>query len=147
MADVHLAQINIARFRVAPEDPVNADFMAALDDVNAAAEAADGFIWRLTGEGNNATDIRLFSDPHLLLNMSVRRDIEALHAFTYRNKHHTSVMKRRKAWFEEVEMHLALWWIEAGHIPTPQDGAARLDALRRQGPTDYAFTFALPFRP
>ena len=75
MTDVYLAQINIARFRAAPEDPVNADFMAALDSVNAEAEASDGFIWRLT-DGNNATDIRLFSD-HLLLNMSVWRDLGA----------------------------------------------------------------------
>ncbi|MCE2517431.1 MAG: DUF3291 domain-containing protein, partial [Alphaproteobacteria bacterium] len=58
MTVYHLAQINIGRFAVDPADPVNADFMTALDAINAEAEAADGFIWRLVGEANNATDIR-----------------------------------------------------------------------------------------
>lgn len=147
MAALYLAQINIARFRAAPHDPINAAFMQALDTVNAEAEAADGFIWRLTGDGNNATDIRLFSDPHILLNMSVWRDLDALHAFTYRNARHAAIMKRRKDWFESMEMHMALWWVEAGHLPTPQEGADRLDALRENGPSAYAFTFSRPFQP
>lgn len=147
MAEHHLAQINIARFTAHPDDPANADFMAALDKVNAEAEAADGFVWRLVGKGNNATDIRLFADPHILLNMSVWRDLDALHAFTYRNTHHTAVMTRRKDWFDEMDVHMALWWIKAGHTPTPQEGADRLNALREHGPTDVAFTFARPFRP
>ena len=96
MTNVYLAQINITRFRAAPEDPVNSNFMAELDSVNPEAEASDGFIWRLTGDGNKATDIRQFSDPHLLLNMSVWRDLEALRAFTYFNVQHTAIMKRRQ---------------------------------------------------
>ena len=47
----HIAQINVAIFRVPREDPVNADFEAALDEVNALADVAPGFIWRMTGEG------------------------------------------------------------------------------------------------
>ena len=147
MADIYLAQINVARFRVAPHDPANAEFMAALDEVNAEAEAADGFIWRLVGDGNNATDIRLFADPHLLLNMSVWRDLEALRAFTYRNDRHAAIMKRRKDWFETIDTHLALWWVKAGHLPTPEEGADRLEAVRKNGPSSYAFTFTRPFQP
>lgn len=108
MTDVYLAQTNIARFRAAPEDLVNADFMAALDSVNAEAEASDGFIWRLTGDENNATDIHLFSVPHLLPNMSVRPDLEALRAFTYRNAQHTAIMKRRQDWFDPIDVHMTL---------------------------------------
>ena len=36
----HLAQVNIGKFRKPPVDPVNADFMSALDRVNASAEAS-----------------------------------------------------------------------------------------------------------
>ena len=43
----HLAQLNIGRM-VAPIDaPEVADFVAALDPVNAIADAAPGFVWRL----------------------------------------------------------------------------------------------------
>ena len=115
--------------------------------MNAEAEASDGFIWRLTGDGNNATDIRLFSDPHLLLNMSVWRDLEALRAFTYRNAQHTAIMKRRQDWFDPIDVHMALWWVKTGHLPTPEEGADRLDALRENGPSAYAFTFSRPFQP
>ena len=36
----HVAQINVARFREPREAPVNADFEAELDEVNALAEAS-----------------------------------------------------------------------------------------------------------
>ncbi|HVY88910.1 MAG TPA: DUF3291 domain-containing protein, partial [Hyphomonadaceae bacterium] len=77
----HLAQINIGRFRLPPENPANADFMSALDGVNTIAESSPGFIWRLKGEGsNNATDIRAFDDPMMALNMSVWESVEQLAA-------------------------------------------------------------------
>ena len=145
MACYHLAQINIGRFRAEPDDPVNADFMAALDAVNAQAEAAEGFIWRLTGSGNNATDIQMFDDPLLLMNMSLWRDLASLHDFTYRTADHTALMARRAEWFTPVHPHLALWWVEAGHIPTPAEGVERLDMLARLGPSQDAFSFAQRF--
>ncbi len=43
--DWQLAQVNIARFRKPADDPANADFMAALDHVNALAEASPGFVF------------------------------------------------------------------------------------------------------
>ena len=84
MAAYELAQINIGRFRLPPDHVANRDFMDALDHVNAVAEAADGFVWRLTGEGNNATDVPVTDDPQLIANMSVWRDIDALAAYVYR---------------------------------------------------------------
>ena len=66
MAAYELAQINIGRFRLPPDHVANRDFMDALDHVNAVAEAADGFVWRLTGDGNNATDVPVTDDPHLI---------------------------------------------------------------------------------
>jgi hypothetical protein len=36
---------------------------------------------------------------------------------------------------------MALWWIPAGHIPTPQEGKERLEYLREHGETEYAFSF------
>ena len=43
-----LAQMNIARFRATMDDPSMAGFVEMLDPINHHAEAADGFVWRLT---------------------------------------------------------------------------------------------------
>jgi heme-degrading monooxygenase HmoA len=136
----HIAQINVARFRVTREDPLNADFEAALDEVNALAEAAPGFVWRMTGEGEN-------EDPDLTINMTVWESIEQLSAFAYRNLTHRGVMRRKKEWFIEMPAYLALWWIPAGTVPTLKEGRAKLDMIARLGPTQEAFDFRNVFPP
>jgi heme-degrading monooxygenase HmoA len=134
----HIAQINVATFRVAREDPVNADFEAALDEVNALAEAAPGFVWRMMGEGE--------SEEHdLTINMTVWENIEQLSAFAYRNLTHRAVMRRREEWFVEMPGYLALWWIPAGTVPTLEEGQEKLELIARLGPTQEAFDFKTPF--
>ncbi len=140
----HIAQINIARFRVARGSPVNAEFEAALDMVNAAAEAAPGFIWRMIGEGENA-DGALFGDPDVTINMTVWESLDRLAAFAYRNLTHRAVMRRRREWFVDLPAYLALWWVPAGRVPTLREGAARLATIERLGPTAEAFDFRNPF--
>jgi Domain of unknown function (DUF3291) len=73
--------------------------MAALDDINARAEAAPGFVWRLQSDSGNATDIRVSEDPNFLVNISVWATIESLFDFVYRSAH-TAVMARRRRWFD-----------------------------------------------
>jgi hypothetical protein len=144
----HLAQVNIGRFIKPVEDPANADFVNALDQVNALAEASSGFVWRLTGDGNNATDIKPFpDDPNMAINMSVWESIDALAAFVYRNMDHRGVMRRRREWFEEMKVYMALWWIPAGTLPTIEDAKAKLALLEKLGPTAEAFIFRQPFAP
>jgi heme-degrading monooxygenase HmoA len=134
----HIAQINVARFRAAREHPVNADFEAALDEVNALAEASPGFVWRMIGEGDS-------DDPELTINMTVWESVEALAAFAYRNLTHRAVMRRRAEWFVEMPAYLALWWIEAGRMPTLSEGMAKLELIGRVGPTAEAFDFRTQF--
>lgn len=143
----HLAEINIATFRVPMSDPANAGFVAELDRVNALAECAPGFIWRLVGEGNNALDIRAFDNPNIAVNMSLWTDLDALMRFVYRNEGHREIMRRRREWFDRMDFHLALWWVEAGHRPTIAEGKARLEMLSRLGPSPQAFLFNKPFPP
>lgn len=140
----HLAQINIGRLRYAVDAAELADFVGNLDRINRLAEAQPGFVWRLTGTGNNALDVRAFEDDAIQLNMSVWTDIESLAAFVYRSAHR-DFMRRRREWFEAMELFQALWWIPAGHFPSPAEGCARLDTLRRIGPGPDAFTFRSPF--
>jgi hypothetical protein len=110
-----LAQLNVGRLRAPLDDPSIADFVAALDRVNALAEASPGFVWRLQGAGGNATDIRVEEDPLLIVNMSVWDSLEALFDFTYRTGHNR-ILARRRDWFaERTEAHLVLWWVPEGH--------------------------------
>lgn len=134
----HIAQINVAIFRVAREDPINADFETALGDVNALAERSPGFVWRMTGEGEN-------DDPQITINMTMWESIEHLSAFAYRNITHRGVMRRRKEWFIEMPAYLALWWLPAGAIPTLAEGRAKLELIGRLGPTREAFDFKTVF--
>ncbi len=146
MSSYHLAQINVGRFLYNRDHPLNADFMNALDPVNAQADDAPGFIWRLVGNGNDATDlVPDESDPQLLVNMSVWRNVDTLGAFVYRNADHLAFMRRRKEWFEKIEIFQALWWVPAGHIPTVAEGMERVALLRARGPGAEAFTFRQTF--
>lgn len=140
-----LAQLNIAQFRLPAEHPVNDDFVNSLDHVNATAETAPGFVWRFVGSENNALDVQAFEDPNIVVNMSVWSDIESLVNFVYRNKTHKDIMRRRKEWFDKIEFHMVLWWVEKDRRPTIEEAKIRLALLRTQGPSYSAFTFKMPF--
>ena len=145
VAAYHVAQCNIGRVVAPLESPQLAGFVAALEPVNRLADAARGFVWRLQTEAGDATAIRAFEDDMLLLNMSVWESIEALAEFTYHTPHR-DVLRRRRRWFERLtEAYLVLWWIPAGALPTVSDAKARLEKLRRDGPSPEAFTFQSPF--
>jgi len=142
----HLAQINVGRLVAPAEDPAVADFMNALGQVNALAEASAGFVWRLKDDvGDGATDIRPAPDQQFIVNMSVWTDADSLFAFVYRSAH-TPFMARRREWFDRFEgAYQALWWIPAGHRPTVEEGLSRLWLLDRYGPCPQAFTFKARF--
>ena len=145
MSRFHLAQINIGRLLAPVDDPQLAEFVTNLDRINALAEDQPGFVWRLTGEGGDATDIKPDPDDEMMaLNMSVWTDPQALGAFVYRSDH-IGIMRRRAEWFEKLELFMALWWVPAGHIPSVAEGMGRIETLRRLGPTAEAFTFRNPF--
>ncbi len=95
MTGYHLAQFNTARAVAPMDDPVLADFMARLDEINALAEESPGFVWRLQGESGNATGIQAYDDPRVLINMSVWDSVESLFDYVYRSGH-SKVMARRR---------------------------------------------------
>lgn len=137
-----IAQLNVARFRVAKDDPANKAFMDALDHVNAQADAADGFIWRLVGEGENATDVEAVAgDADYIVNLSVWRDVTALEAFAYRQADHRAMLMRRGEWFAAMEPSLVLWEVPEGHIPSVAEAMAKLAKLGNDGPSEAVFTF------
>jgi hypothetical protein len=142
-----LAQVNIGLPRAPLESAQLAEFVAALDPINAIADSSPGFIWRLQTDDGDATAVRGFGDERLIINMSVWASLEALSDFVFRSAH-VEVMRRRREWFERMATaYTALWWVPAGHRPTVAEAEERLDGLQRDGSTPHAFTFQEPQMP
>lgn len=131
---------------LAPIDsPQLADFVSGLEPVNALADAAPGFVWRLQDDSGDATAIRPYDDERVMVNMSVWESLESLRAFV-RSDEHVAYLRRRREWFERMdEAMVALWWVRAGDIPTVAEARDRLALLERMGPTPAAFTFRTSF--
>jgi len=141
----HLAQINIARLVAPLDDPRTAEFVALLEPINALADEAPGFLWRLKSESGNATDIAYNDDPFVIVNMSVWESLEALHTYAYKSDH-AKVFRDRAKWFERLEKSsYCLWWIPLGHIPSVAEGRERLDHYQKNGATPYSFWFSQHF--
>jgi hypothetical protein len=98
MTTFELAQVNISRLLAPLDSPQLKDFVDALDEVNAVADAAPGFRWRLQSEAGDATAIRVFDDDWLIVNMSVWESQETLLAYVYGDAHRT-VLRGRRQWF------------------------------------------------
>ena len=143
MARYELAQMNVARLRAPLDSPQLADFVGALDRINALADGSDGFAWRLQDESGNATGLHPMGED-VIVNMSVWRDPQSLQEFVYRSDH-VGVMRRRREWFEKMDIYLVLWWVSRGHRPTVEEGIERLELLRKRGPSADAFTFGKLF--
>ncbi|GAB3671251.1 DUF3291 domain-containing protein [Actinocorallia lasiicapitis] len=144
---MHLAQLNIARLAAPLDSPQLAGFVNGLEEINALADAAPGFVWRMVGEADDATDIRPYGDPELMVNMSVWESREALFDYVYRTVH-MDYVRRRREWFQHLgEMFQVLWWVPEGELPTVAEAKERLEHLREHGPTPYAFTFRQAFEP
>ena len=150
--DYVLAQVNIGRL-VAPLDSAQLEgFVSQLDAVNALADAAPGFLWRLQTEDGDATAVRGFEDDAagaaggVIINMSVWESVEALADYAYGNAEHRAVLRRRREWFEHMkDAYAALWWIPRGQVPTVAEAEDRVKHLRAHGPTPYSFTFKVRF--
>lgn len=144
--DFHLAQFNIGRLRLPLDSAEIAGFVAEFDPVNALADAADGFVWRLQDEHGDATGFRPYGDM-VIVNYSVWTTLAALRNFVYCGRH-LDMLRRRREWFARMaEHHLVMWWVPAGHIPLVPDAVARLEQLRAHGPGPEAFTFRQPYPP
>jgi hypothetical protein len=142
-----LAQVNVALPREPLDSALLADFVAALEPINALADEAPGFVWRLQGDGGDATAVRGFGDERIIVNMSTWESLDALAAFVFHSPH-AAVMRERRRWFVAMkEAYAALWWVPARHRPTVREAEERVAHLRAHGPSAHAFTFKQPFPP
>ena len=144
---MRLAQLNIALAKYPLDAPEIKDFVDNLDLVNGIAEESEGFVWRLKDEGGDATNIQLFDDPNMIVNMSVWDSVDALKNFMFRT-HHRDFMRRKSEWFHRLdEDNYVLWWADDNHIPSTEEALERLEYLRNNGDSPYAFTFKSNYTP
>ncbi|WP_214109200.1 DUF3291 domain-containing protein [Acrocarpospora catenulata] len=144
---MHLAQLNVAHLLAPLDTPQLAEFVSLLEPVNQLSDSAPGFVWRLKG-GDDPTDtVQHDYGDDLVINFSVWESRETLWNFVYRSRH-LAVLQRRREWFHRVaEPYSVMWWIEEGTIPELEDGMARLERLRAEGPGLEAFTFKDFYHP
>ncbi len=136
----HLVHANVAHALAALDAPLMADFISQVDEINALASSAPGFVAQptLPDEGT------LYRAP-LLLNVSIWKSIASLEAFTYQRRH-AAALERRGEWFKQSEKpSYVLYWTREGDTPTEREVKERLRYLRAHGPTSYAFSFDRTF--
>ena len=129
-----------AIFRVPRDDPVNADFDAALDGVNALADAAPGFVWRMIGEGESDGS----GHHHQHDGVGEHRaagGVRLSQCNASRCDAAEEGMVRRDAGLPRAV-------VGAGReISTLSEERAKLELIGRLGPTEEAFDFKNAFAP
>jgi hypothetical protein len=140
---MHLAQLNLGTMVDAIDSPVMASFIERLAEVNAAADRAPGFVWRLKDEdGPGAIGQVIADDDMLLVNLSVWTDLESLRDFVYREVGHREALASRRQWFEPAQRPMTVcWYVTEGHRPTLEEAQMMLQRLRDNGPTADLFPF------
>ena len=117
-------------------------FVDQLDAINALAEQADGFVWRLKSGNGNATEFNPYGDDRIIVNFSVWQSVAQLRAYVYQSAH-AAVMRDRKKWFEKLgKPYYVLWYVEKGHIPPIEEAVARLAYFQLNGSSSQAFDFS-----
>ena len=144
MTDYVIAQVNIGKILYDVDDERMSGFMDALDEINALAEASEGFVWRMMDDHGNATSILIYDDPRLLINLSVWESPELLFDYVYKSKH-LDFVRRRKEWFKPIFPHFCMWWIKRGEEPDPYEAKRRLEMVAKGGDSAEAFTFRKRF--
>lgn len=154
---MELAQCNVALPKAPLDDPVMAGFVKAVDDVNWLADHSSGFLWRMLPQHGPVTfgplrparegPLGPREDDDVIVTLSVWMDFEALQRYVYRTAHGL-FMRQRGRWFLPIGgFTTAMWWVADGERPALEEGLARLEHLRRKGPTPHAFSLRRVFDP
>jgi hypothetical protein len=136
----HLIHANIATMRAPFEDPRMVDFVAMVDEIDALAHEAPGFVAQPT-----PLDEGVVYKGQVLLNLSIWESVESLEQFTYAGLHKLA-LSRRTEWFtQQPQPNYVLFWMPAGEVPTEIQVARRIAHLSEFGPTPFAFNFDQQF--
>ena len=140
---MHLAELNISKWKIEPMSQAARGFVDNVPRINALAERSSGFVWRKVDEerdenGRNA----VCDDGNTIMTLSVWESPEQLEDFVW-NTVHKRIYNGKNQWFSQMESHhLVMWWVDEGHEPTLKEARERLDHLDANGNTDFAFDWA-----
>lgn len=123
-----LALAYIVEFHEHPRSPVNKVLVKNLDRFGAVGEKQSGFVTHITEE---------FGTSHLWTNISVWADHRSLQDYVDKSEEY-------KALIDRVNIHMFLWWIEEGHVPTIGEARVRYGFFKN-GPNPSAFCIEEPF--
>lgn len=141
----HLAELNVGRLAAPTDDPRVAEFMDNLDRINGLGKRMPGFVWMMEGSGEPGTgntENSIGDDPQFVANLTVWEDAVSLEQFVW-GTIHKQFYDKRQEWFEVLgEQHFVMWWVPAGHRPKLDEALDRLEYLRANGSSDYAFGWA-----
>ncbi len=136
----HLVHANVALMRAPLDDPMMAEFVHQMDEIDASARNAAGFVAQPVPPDEG----RLYTG-RALLNLSIWQSVEDLDRFTHSGPH-ALALERRTEWFEQAAgPNYVLYWAPVGHMPTEVEIKERLDHLAMHGPTPFAFNFERRF--
>ena len=134
-----IAQMNWGRLKFSLEDKRMFEFSMSLNEIYSLAENHSGFIWRIPNIQSELQLSDLGFDKLISSNISVWNDIEALKDYTY-NSLHGLYLKRSSEWFQKIDgPQLVIWNVESDDKPTYKESFERLEYLKNNGPTDYAY--------
>lgn len=143
----NIAAFNIAEAKFPMDDAAMKDFNDAIDKVNQEAESSKGFVWRMQDDSGNATNIRIYDNANMIVNLTVWKTVEDLKNYIY-NGDHLSVFVRKKEWFVAMKTaHMVLWYVKDGELPSAEEAKTKLDYLIQNGPSQAAFGFRHIFAP
>ena len=137
---MHLAELNISKWKLDPLSPEAAGFTDNVARINNLAERSDGFVWRLLDEKRDDEGRNAVCDgPDVVMTLSVWETVNQLEQFVW-NTVHKQIYNGKDQWFNHMESHsLVMWNVDQGHEPTLEEAKERLDHLNRYGDTDHAF--------
>ena len=137
---MHLAELNVSRWKVDPMSPEGAGFTDNVARINELAERSEGFVWRLLDEQRDEAGRNAICDgPEVVMTLSTWESAEHLEHFVW-NTVHKQIYNGKDQWFEHMESHhLVMWNVDNGHAPSLIEAKERLDHLNAHGDSDHAF--------
>ena len=136
-----IAQMNWGRLKFSLKDKRMAEFADSLNEVYSLAENHPGFIWRMSDKQSESQLADLGFDKFISSTVSVWKDINSLKDYTY-NSLHGVYLKRSSEWFKKIDgPQLVIWNTDNDAKPTFKESFNRLEYLKNNGSTDYAYSW------
>ena len=96
---MHLAELNISRWKVDPHSEVAKGFVDNVERINSLAERSPGLVWRLTDEARDENGVNaVCPDEQTLMTLSVWQSVADLEHFVW-NTVHKQIYNNKNDWF------------------------------------------------